>query len=199
MTITKGSGTPVPLEETMLELFSRVARRCRVWARRLIPSTTLKNSLEILAPINGPGVPIDVLEEGGVKPGLYLRQYWAKYYHDGHGPVRPLDKRKIVFFGDIRKDPRQGFGKRYPEQPEDRVRFGPAEFYKQLALNKRRSNPRNIMAVRNAAGASEGEHFFEKMAGVVEDIDEKANLIPVLDRHITVGLYAGSETLTVSL
>lgn len=195
MAIRENTGVPLEPEAALEEIFQRIAERCRIVARRAIPSRTLREALRIVR-----AGEYSEASEALEHDGLYLPHYWAKYYHDGRGPTRPVRKRKIVFFGDIRKDPRQGLGKSYPVKVSDIRPFTAAEFYEQLKRNERRSNPRNIMQVKNSAGPAQGVRFFETgMAGILQDIDARAEIVPVLNRVATIGLPSGEENLTISL
>lgn len=133
-----------------LDLARQMAELVRERVRRIIESGTLKRSLDSRVVIN---------ENGEVGAEIFLPQYWAVYYHDGHGPVRPTNGKFIVYFQDIEDDPRVSGGRAYPVRASQirRLRLDPREF--------RRLVEEGRLVVRRSTGPAPAHPFFEKMAG----------------------------------
>lgn len=130
-----------------LELASKMASRIRDVLRPFIDSETLKNSIEIVLEFDGQDVGAD----------LVWPHYWAVYYHDGRGPLRPKNGKYLVWFMDPEDDPRFDAG--YPVRREDirKLELSPEEFKSLLASGK--------MIVRKYAGPAKGKRFLDKLKG----------------------------------
>lgn len=144
------------------QFFDEVYRDLGVLAvatvKPFIPSQTLRDELYAT---------IERGREEGVS--LRFRSYWARYYHDGRGPVLPQQAEFIVFFRDPTDDPRHGGD--YPERRSEIRQLSPAEFEYGLMLNQiARANgapePMIVMRTRDfqalAVGPAEGEPFFDR-------------------------------------
>lgn len=132
-----------------IELVRKMAERLRERVRALIPSETLKRSLDIRIVTDGTLVGAE----------LFLPQYWAVYYHDGREPVKPVNGKFLVYFADIEDDPRVGGGKDYPIRSAHirRLRLDPAEF--------RRLVKEGRLIVKKSVGPSTPHRFFDRMGG----------------------------------
>ena len=79
-----------------------------------------------------------------------MPHYWAPYYHDGRGVVRPLGRRKfLIWFRDpLKNDPR--LAGRYPIFKGQTRRLTKQEFAQGLAANRRNpTNPVMFLATRS--------------------------------------------------
>lgn len=133
-----------------LELARKMADRLRERVRSLIDSKTLKRSLEVRLSVQG-------REQIGAE--IYLPQYWAVYYHDGHGPVTPVNGKFIVYFASIEDDPRVAGGKDYPVRAAQirRLRLDPTEFRRLVDEGK--------LIVKRSTGPARPHRFFDRLAG----------------------------------
>lgn len=111
--------------------------------RKYIRSRTLRRALTIKK-----------LDEGG--HALTIPHYWAIYYHDGRGPVRPVNGKYLVYFSRIEDDPRVRGGRDYPVRKADirPLRLAPGEFRRLVREGK--------LIVRRSVGPAAGEKFFDK-------------------------------------
>lgn len=134
-----------------IELAQKMAQRVRDRVRTLIQSQTLKRSLEVRITTTGTQVGAEI----------FLPQYWAVYYHDGRGPVRPVNGKFLVYFADIEDDPRVNGGKDYPTRVNQirRLTLDPAEFRRLVQEGK--------LIVREKVGPSTPHPFFNRLAGKV--------------------------------
>jgi len=132
-----------------IDLARKMAEQVRERVRTLIESDTLKRSLEIRVTVNGTEIGADI----------FLPQYWAVYYHDGRGPVRPINGKFLVYFADIEDDPRVSGGRNYPIHASQirRLRLDPAEFRRLVKSGK--------LIVRESVGPAKAHPFFERLAG----------------------------------
>lgn len=123
-----------------------MGERLRQAVRPLIQSETLKNSIEVQLLVDA-----DVVGAALVWP-----HYWAVYYHDGRGPLRPVNGRFLVYFLDPEDDPR--FKDGYPVRAKDvkRLELSPEEFRAALASGK--------MIVTNYVGPARGKKFIDRLA-----------------------------------
>jgi hypothetical protein len=120
--------------------------------RALIGSRTLREAIRLLVDAN----------EGRAE--LYVPHYWALYYHDGRGGVRPITASKLVFFADPRDDPRLAGG--YPERDFDIRTLTREEYAAGLEENRKRreSGLGPFMFVVDAAGPAAAHPFFDQLA-----------------------------------
>ncbi len=130
-----------------MDLAKMVGDKLSTYLRSVIESDSLRKSMR---------VEIDV-EGELVLARIVFPQYWAVYYHDGRGPVRPTNGKFIVFFQDVEDDPRVSGG--YPERVGDikRLNLSPAEF---KALVKS-----GELIVRKAVGPAKSHRFLDKLRG----------------------------------
>lgn len=128
------------------ELALLMAERLRQAVRPFIKSDTLRDSIEIQLRVEG----------SMVESALAWPHYWAVYYHDGRGPLRPVNGRYLVYFLDPEDDPR--FKDGYPVRATDvkKLSLTPEEFKAALASGK--------MIVTNYVGPAKGQKFIERLA-----------------------------------
>lgn len=128
------------------DLVLLMAERLRVAVRPLIKSETLRDSIEIQLLVDG----------GMIGAALAWPHYWAVYYHDGRGPLRPVNGRFLVYFVDPEDDPR--FKNGYPIRAQDikRLELSPEEFKAAIASGK--------MIVANYIGPARGKRFIDRLA-----------------------------------
>lgn len=133
-----------------LELARKMAERLRERVRSLIESKTLQRSLEVRLTVEG---------RQRIGADIFLPQYWAVYYHDGRGPVTPVNGKFIVYFADIEDDPRVNGGKDYPIRSSQirRLRLDPEEFRRLVEAGK--------LIVRKSVGPSRPHRFFDRLGG----------------------------------
>ncbi len=132
-----------------IDLVRKMAQRIRERVRTLIESRTLQRSLDFRIVTDGTNVGAEI----------FLPQYWAVYYHDGRGPVRPVNGKFIVYFADIEDDPRVQGGRNYPTRAAQirRLRLDPEEFRRLVAEGR--------LIVKRSAGSSQPHRFFDKLGG----------------------------------
>jgi hypothetical protein len=120
--------------------------------RQLIGSRTLREALEVRV-----DAPLGLAE-------LFIPHYWAVYYHDGRGPLVPVNATKLVFFSDPRDDPRLIAG--YPVRATDIVRLTKEDYQLGLQENARRrlAGEPPFMIVVDAVGPAKPKPFFEDLA-----------------------------------
>lgn len=133
-----------------LDLARKMADRLRERVRSLIESRTLQRSLEVR---------VTVVGKDKIGAEIYLPQYWAVYYHDGHGPVTPVNGKFIVYFTSIEDDPRVSGGKDYPVRSSQirRLRLDPTEFRRLVEEGK--------LVVKRSTGPARPHKFFERLGG----------------------------------
>jgi hypothetical protein len=78
------------------------------------------------------GDSLQILDTGPGSAALYTPYYWAKYFHDGRGPVRARPGHYLVFFLDPRDDPRTSFGTKFPVRRSDVRHLSRDEFLRLL-------------------------------------------------------------------
>lgn len=114
-----------------------------------IPSGTLQQAMVVVKIRSG---------NSGAAYKLFIPHYWATYVHDGRGTVRPKRGKWLVWFKDIRKDPRLYGG--YP------VRLSEA---KALELPSQEFNRRKSEMIFSKSAKPMRGHFFfsnqHKMSG----------------------------------
>ena len=132
-------------QQFLFKIGMGIAVRGRTRARGVIESRVLSQSLRIIPPAR---------TRFGVRAGLLVPHYWAVYYHDGRGPVRPTQKQFVVYFKRGRKelDPRVRVGAWYPRRIEQVKRLNRAQFY---AARKR-----GDLVITKKSGPADGKHFF---------------------------------------
>lgn len=119
--------------------------------RLLIGSRTLRDAMRLVVDVN----------EGRAE--LYVPHYWALYYHDGRGAVRPITASKLVFFADPKDDPRLAGG--YPERDFDIRTLTRDEYEFGLEENKRRRDAGlgPFMFVVDSTGPAAAHPFFDQL------------------------------------
>lgn len=129
-------------ESFKVEATTRAARRIRDYLKTIIKSETLRDSM-VVAQTETPG-----------ESAIVWPQYWAVYYHDGRGPVRPVNGKFLVWFVDPDDDPR--FKSGYPIRATDvkRLALSPEEFQALRESGK--------MIVSTSAGPAKGAKFIER-------------------------------------
>lgn len=133
--------------EFQSDLALKMADRLREVVKRYIPSETLRNSIEIHLRIDA----------GLVTTSLEWPHYWAVYYHDGRGPLRPVNGKYLVYFLDPEDDPR--FDQGYPVRASEikRLELTPEEFKDAIASGK--------MIVTNHVKRGRARRFIDRLAG----------------------------------
>lgn len=139
------SVSPIRFQVDLARMFSE---RIRDYVRNLIDSKTLRDALTVID-----------LEEPG-EAAVEVPHYWAVYYHDGRGPVRPRRGKYLVWFQSIEDDPRVDGGRNYPVRASQirRLNLSRDQFQEML------DDGRLIMVT--SAGPAVGKPFFEKLRGV---------------------------------
>jgi hypothetical protein len=120
--------------------------------KAFIGSKTLRDALELI---------VDAPE---ARAELFIPHYWAVYYHDGRGPLVPVNANKLVFFADPKDDPRLVNG--YPVRATDIIRLTKEDYQAGLAENaRRRANGEGpFMFVLDTVGPAKARPFFEELA-----------------------------------
>jgi hypothetical protein len=131
-----------------IELARKMAERLATRVRTTIGSETLRRALETR---------VVVLPSGEIGADLFIPHYWAIYYHDGRGPVRPVNGKFLVYFARIEDDPRVAGGRDYPVRAAQirRLRLDPAEFRRLVQEGK--------LIVTQRVGPAKGRPFFERL------------------------------------
>lgn len=121
------------------------AQKLKNWVSRYVESQTLQRSMHV------------ELTENEGHAIITVPQYWAVYYHDGRGPVRPINGKFLVWFQNIEDDPRVATG--YPTRASEirPLALSPEEF-RELAESGK-------MIVRRSAGPAAGKPFFTRLEG----------------------------------
>ena len=83
---------------------------------------------------------------------LFVPHYWAIYLHDGRGVVRPKRASVLVWFPNIRNDPRVAGGLQYPIRVNQIRKLTKAQFRKGLELNKTRPKDDPYMVIAMVSG-----------------------------------------------
>lgn len=153
---------PFTPEEMLLRAARETALAAARRARPLIPSRTLRAALRIDEEIDGTTV----------RAILSVPHYWALYLHDGRGPIQAKPGGFLVFFRDIRDDPRVSNG--FPVRMSDIVRLTKEQFREGLRRNRQHlaagGSPLEVpMIVVRRVGPAAGVAFFsEGLAGFVD-------------------------------
>ena len=109
------------LDRTTL-LLCQVARR---QTRQLIQSRTLRRALACRLEKTGPRIRT---------ARLSVPHYWAIYYHDGRGPIRPRNGKFLVYFRNVEDDPRLGGATASPERHAQTKKLAlPPKTFRRLA------------------------------------------------------------------
>lgn len=131
-----------------VDIARAMGQRLHGQVQRFIKSRTLRRALEVRTSVDGSRVGAD----------LVISQYWAVYYHDGRGPLRPRNGKFLVWFKRVEDDPRVDGGANYPVRATDirRLSLSPAEFTRMLASGR--------MIIARRAGPTFGNPFFNRLA-----------------------------------
>jgi len=140
----------------LTDLVRRLLRLAERRARPKIPSRTLRRALRRLVL---PGA------TGGVEGVLFIPHYWAVFLHDGRRGFGSKPGAFLVFFRDIRDDPRVAGG--FPERASQIRRLTKREFDFWLERNRRHlkagGDPFEVpMVVVRHVGPAQGAHFFTR-------------------------------------
>jgi hypothetical protein len=122
-------------------------------AKRAVGSSTLRRAMRL------------IIDESEARATLFVPQYWAVFYHDGHGVISPRRARKLVFFDNPNDDPRL-FGGKSPERARDLRRLTEAQYREGLRRNRERqaAGRRPFMYVVDRVGPSAPRPFFDDLA-----------------------------------
>ena len=143
-----------------------------------IPSRTLRRAMEVQIGRQGEGD--DLGEDDGA---LYIPHYWATYLHDGRGPVHRKTAPYIIYFADIRDDPRVDGGRNYPVRASQIKKLTPSQYRAGLAKNRRNAElglPPHMYVLKDhrgrprPAGPAEGTRWFERKQGVAAKVNPRA-------------------------
>lgn len=154
---------PITPEQLLLVAAREAALAAARRARPLIPSRTLRAALRI----------DEESEVSVVRAILSIPHYWALYLHDGRGPIQAKPGGFLVFFRDLRDDPRVQNG--FPVRVSDVVRLTKEQFREGLRKNRAHlaagGSPLEVpMIVVRRVGPAAGVAFFsEGLAGFVDD------------------------------
>lgn len=115
--------------------------------RPKIPSKTLRKAIRY--------------EKGTRGYRLTIPYYWARYVHDGRGPIRMPPGRYLVYFRNPSDDPRLRGGRPKTEQDVDHLTR--AEFLVLLGENdrRRRAGQPPLMIVKRTVGPMRATPFFK--------------------------------------
>jgi len=149
----------------------RLCREAQRVVLRELKSRTLRSALHCRLDARGPRV---------WKARLAVPHYWAIYYHDGRGPVRPKRGRFLVYFRSIEDDPRVRPSSASPERytQTKRLRLKPETFRRLVAQGK--------MIVTTGVGPAAPNPFFRKL----NDFSGRAGRItrPAFSRYVRQAL-----------
>lgn len=140
-------------QELLQRLALVIASEARNILRGRIKSKTLARAMEV-ATQNVPGLGIGLVT---------FPHYWARYYHDGRGPVTARPGHYLVFFKNPDDDPRIAGG--YPVKLTDVRRLTKAEFQRFLKEDR--------IIVTKEVGPMRGQKFLrglKALAGRVHKI-----------------------------
>lgn len=102
---------------------------------------------------------------GVLRGAVVFPQFWARYLHDGRGPIQARFGRKLVFFADPRDDPRIApIPRGYPTEPSQARRLTEGEYRAGLERNRRRrlAGQPPYMVVVDRVGPFEGYHWLDE-------------------------------------
>jgi len=124
---------------------------------------------------------------------LIVPHYWAVYYHDGRGPVSPVNARKLVFFEEpLRNDPRlQGA---YDVRADDIRRLSRDEYEEGLERNaeRRAAGLPPFMFVVDAVGPAAPHPFFDQLK--INAANRAGPTVArIFDQHIQEALDGDSD------
>jgi hypothetical protein len=150
----------VTLSDFKLRVLVSSGEMLRIKAAGFMRSRTLRDALRLH--IDTENFQVDV----------YLPHYWAIYEHDGRGPIDMAPGKYMIYFPDIRDDPRVDGGTNYPiTSPRERRKLTKEEFVQFAEENKRRGKDNPIMVVASHVGPSAGTYFFTRAGdSLVESI-----------------------------
>lgn len=148
-------------------LSRRIGARAIQAAQAECQSITLREAMEFFVELNR-GV--------GARIILGVPHYWAAYYHDGRGPVTPVEKVWLVYFRDPRDDPRIEGG--YPVTRDQIRRLTEEEWHFWLQQNKiaKINQLPEPMIVTKHVGPAEGHPFF--IRALERFASELAEMVP---------------------
>lgn len=145
-------------EQFQRRTLQALAKEARRRARPLIPSRTLRRSMQIFIDRN-------------TTVYLQIPYFWALYVHDGRGPYSVHSRarkgrrqpRYLVWFKNPRDDPRTQGASKYPKREKEIRQLTLAQWEYGLERNKERSpgNPYMIV-VRSVNKTTPANPFFEK-------------------------------------
>lgn len=138
------------------DVLEALGKRELARVRTMIESRTLRNAIRL------------IIHENEGRAELFIPHYWAVWYHDGRGPVKPVSARKLVFFDDPNDDPRLKGG--YPVTPAQVKRLTKSQYQEGLRRNAERAarGLRPFMYVVDSVGASKSHRFFDRLAATAD-------------------------------
>lgn len=147
------------LLDAFLDRFlAAVADSAKVEALPRIRSRTLAQAMQVT--VERP--------TGQMRIRLRLPFYWAVYDHEGRDAIRFPPGRYMVFFPDIKDDPRVDGGADYPATRADRRHLSREQFRRFSQINRARAKlgQEPIMVVTQRVGPAEGR------PGIREAVEE---------------------------
>lgn len=140
-----------PGSKAIIKALERLGRIGKARVVGYITSGTLRRAL--------------VYRREGLNLYFSVPYYWARYYHDGRGPIFAKPGRKLVYFRDPKNDPRIATG--YPKTRADIKPLTRQQFYDGVRMNKQMEKlnpdggPQQYMLIRDDVGPAMGEPFFK--------------------------------------
>lgn len=136
------------------DLTAKIAALAMAWVRPKIPSRTLQKAL-------------NTFQDADDHAWVQIPHYWALYVHDGRGPFGPTRTTFLVWFRDIRNDPRLRNGVT-PERATQLRQLTRDEFKywsKQNRLARRAGFLPPMIVARRVGKGVPGARFFESERG----------------------------------
>lgn len=116
---------------------------------------------------------------------LHLPHYWAIYHHEGRDAITFPPGKYMVFFPDIKDDPRVDGGASYPVTRADRRHLTREQFRYFSAINRHRkaAGQDPIMVVTSRVGPAAARPFFREGVRDVFDSGLASDLASALITH----------------
>ncbi len=129
---------------------------------------------------------------------IYVPHYWALIHHDGRKSVKPVTARKLVWFPDIRNDPRVAGGLQYPIRMDQRRRLTKAQFKAGVLRNKTQPG---FMVISKKSGPTKRPNnpFFVEGTGPEFKRDVDAAALELTEKFILKGLITDKDVATLRI
>lgn len=152
------SAPSASIESLKRALLIGLGQRWLLHTKRIVGSQTLSEAMTLQ------------VDPDRDEMALFVPQYWAVPYHEGHGPV---EGKKMIFFPDKTKDPRTGGGKNYPVRASD-IRPLTKEEFKELRGE--------YVVIRKRKRVEKGSQFYVRGArALVSEGDAERIVTATLD------------------